>query len=547
MLDSLAMRARLPFFLVAVFSANCSSGTAARPACTPGQTQACLGPSSCSGAQFCLGSGAAYSACDCGGADAGTSHSASDAGERFDAGGDPDASGGGTTRFEGSFVITNREDVATIAPYAEITGDLRVEAPGLTRCELPALRRVGGRLVIESNPSLLDVELPRLEHVVGEVALHGNDALGSIGLPNLAAVEGALWAADNTRLSVLTLPRLAEVGGDVTVTGNALLVDVVLTALTTVGGNFLVADNVALTELSALALRSVSGDLTVRGVVLAAVRVTAVTNVGGSVEVTGPVDSADLTSLRTIGGEFVVAGTRLTDLQFVSALEAAPVVRLTSNPRLARVDRLRAISLSSLNVQMCGALLNVALLATTLDDVYIVNNDALTSFEAPALTTVARNLRIGGSPQLATIELPELRSARGVDFVALGALARLDLPRLGSASGFNITDCPRIETIDLPSLRAVDGDFQIFRNATISAFSAARLESIEQAFSVEANPALADFTLPALRHIGRGMWVIDNTSLPTCRANELRDQVAMAAGLGATVIIRGNDDAGGCN
>jgi hypothetical protein len=34
--------------------------------CTPGATQACVGPGACSGGQVCLDSGKAYGACDCG-------------------------------------------------------------------------------------------------------------------------------------------------------------------------------------------------------------------------------------------------------------------------------------------------------------------------------------------------------------------------------------------------------------------------------------------------------------------------------------------------
>jgi len=37
--------------------------------CTPGTTQACVGPGACSGGQVCLESGQAYGACDCGDAE----------------------------------------------------------------------------------------------------------------------------------------------------------------------------------------------------------------------------------------------------------------------------------------------------------------------------------------------------------------------------------------------------------------------------------------------------------------------------------------------
>src|SRR5690606_360393 len=36
--------------------------------CIPGETQACLGPGACSGAQACLSQGQGFGPCDCGGA-----------------------------------------------------------------------------------------------------------------------------------------------------------------------------------------------------------------------------------------------------------------------------------------------------------------------------------------------------------------------------------------------------------------------------------------------------------------------------------------------
>lgn len=50
--------------------------------CTPGQTQVCLGPGRCDGAQACLSDGSGYSACDCGSA------SLPDGGFEADAGSD---------------------------------------------------------------------------------------------------------------------------------------------------------------------------------------------------------------------------------------------------------------------------------------------------------------------------------------------------------------------------------------------------------------------------------------------------------------------------
>ncbi len=41
---------------------------ATTPGCTPGSTQACVGPGGCQGGQFCVDDGTRYSPCDCGSA-----------------------------------------------------------------------------------------------------------------------------------------------------------------------------------------------------------------------------------------------------------------------------------------------------------------------------------------------------------------------------------------------------------------------------------------------------------------------------------------------
>jgi hypothetical protein len=67
------------------------------PECTPGVTQACLGPGACSGAQACRSDGSGWGACDCGGSDgsAGEAGSGGQAGEgqAGDSGGQAGAAG----------------------------------------------------------------------------------------------------------------------------------------------------------------------------------------------------------------------------------------------------------------------------------------------------------------------------------------------------------------------------------------------------------------------------------------------------------------------
>ena len=47
-------------------SSDAATASAARPLCTPGATQTCLGPGACAGAQACRADGAGFMPCDCG-------------------------------------------------------------------------------------------------------------------------------------------------------------------------------------------------------------------------------------------------------------------------------------------------------------------------------------------------------------------------------------------------------------------------------------------------------------------------------------------------
>jgi hypothetical protein len=48
--------------------ASPAAATAGQRVCTPGASQACVGPGGCQGGQACLVDGAAFGPCDCGGA-----------------------------------------------------------------------------------------------------------------------------------------------------------------------------------------------------------------------------------------------------------------------------------------------------------------------------------------------------------------------------------------------------------------------------------------------------------------------------------------------
>jgi hypothetical protein len=94
--------------------------------------------------------------------------------------------------LQGSFAIQNTIDVASLTPYSEITGDLVLNAAGITSISLPNLCKVDG-FVHGTAANLITLDLPALTSVSG---LGGNggglqvlnlDALTNLNAPSLAS------------------------------------------------------------------------------------------------------------------------------------------------------------------------------------------------------------------------------------------------------------------------------------------------------------------------------------------------------------------------
>lgn len=222
------------------------------------------GPSGDGGAAE--GDGAA--ALDLGGRDVGADGGTADVGVR-------DGSVGGPV-FQGSFVLTNQIDLATIAGYAEITGDLSIAAPGMIDISLPNLEVIGGHLTVIDNPDLVTLDLLHLRTVGAELKIYEAPALVTLSLPALERVgesvliglTAGLTARTNQALERLELPELREVGGELQIRQNGPtvfqlpvattgLLHVALPKLRTVGYGLELVDNLRLATFELSSLSSV--------------------------------------------------------------------------------------------------------------------------------------------------------------------------------------------------------------------------------------------------------------------------------------------------
>jgi len=106
----------------------------------------------------------------------------------------------------------------------EVLGDLTIgPSVGLDTVSLPALRGVGGALVIVSNGSLRMLVLPALEHA-RRIAIEANNALEVIDLRALQTVDDELAIAANPVLVRVDAAALAQ-AKSARIEGNPHLVD----------------------------------------------------------------------------------------------------------------------------------------------------------------------------------------------------------------------------------------------------------------------------------------------------------------------------------
>lgn len=277
----------------------------------------------------------------------------------------------GPSVLEGSVLIQNDEDILRVACYTTITGNLTIDAPGLTTLVLPALTTIGGDLT-SGTVTLTSIGLPSLTRVGGELTLYNMaESIAHIDLSALVEVSGALTfygAGTNPGLSVL-----ASVGGTLTMHMSAVegaYID--LPSLTTVLGDL---DLRGATDINLPQLALIQGSL--------------------------PVDTRTLVSLNLPNlvtvGELAVLGEgglgAIVDIKLPSLSNVLGGLDITDNPSLVELD------LQALTTIGEGGGMPVGYLDIT-------NNDVLTSIDLPAFT--AGTVVIRDNDALVSINLPSL-------------------------------------------------------------------------------------------------------------------------------------------
>ena len=198
-------------------------------------------------------------------------------------------------------------------------------------------------------------------------------------------------------------------------------------------------------------------------------------------------------------------------------------------------------------------LADLARLESVGGDLRIFGNAALT-----ALAGLEGLIRIGGTLEIITNQ--ELASLSGLDNLQeLGGdlyldnnILLCDLSGLGSLTALGgslrIYNSPTLDRLPgLGALTAVQGDLELRENQWLSDLTGLEgVTSVGGTVLIYGNPRLVNLhALGSLASVGGDLTVVDNTGLPRCEAEWLRDSIGLQNVVGL-VAINGNDPRGVC-
>jgi hypothetical protein len=191
--------------------------------------------------------------------------------------------GGCSGVYDGDFDILTVADVATLAPYCEVTGNVRYFPQDPADLVLPNLQRIDGDFHGQPTAMLLkSIHLPALTHVHSFLVEPASPELAVIELPSLAEIDGDFVVAMG-QVPAVSLPALHAVGGSFTAYGSTAIIDA--PGLASIGGALRIAN----TAFKAPALTTVGGVLDFASAQAQSLDLPALTSVGATL---GPLDAA---------------------------------------------------------------------------------------------------------------------------------------------------------------------------------------------------------------------------------------------------------------
>lgn len=355
------------------------------------------------------------------------------------------------TAINGSVVVHDSDDLRRLRRCTQISGDLRIEAPGLsTLSDLEQLTTIGGQLIVQGG-AFDTVRLPALTRVTGALRIAESPALVTVDLSQLTQTGGLSIDAAQGQLTTVTLPRLSTVGGGLAITAPRLTtLDLSQLGSTTGDLTLTGGDDAGLTAVDLPRLASVGRSLAIRQLpaLLSVSAPLLATSHGVALESLGPTRTTPTTTVK-----LQLSLPALTQVDGPLALESLPSLDRLSLPVLQRVEGPLALRQLGTPRAVVQGRLRV--------------NDNVLQLSLPALTRVGGDLLLEELPTLHDLSaagdglaLPLLQTVVGV--VTLDTLGAslfssaldLTLPALTTARSLKMSGCLAF-ALKLPALTAL--------------------------------------------------------------------------------------------
>lgn len=414
---------------------------------------------------------------------------------------------------------------------------------------------VGEFVIVDNNPFLQDLAgFSSLPGTNGQLRIQANNSLTTLyGLHNIIGVRGNLGVLDNPSLSdTSALAGIQRVGGDVLWQNNPAVFSLDLWALQTIDGFLFIVDMPSVQNLDDLfGLIGINTHLFIWNTGLA--------NIDG------------LLDLQFLGGDiWIQDNANLSNIDgLLSLQESFGLVRIDQNPGLvdaSGLDNLQTISgglslwgnanLSNMSLgslDSVGEFLRIGFSSlgsipptpvhTIGEDLLIFNNDGLVDVSGfAALETIGGRLYMRENPALQTMDFPALTQVfdrvQFIDNDALNSLVGLSNVQLAQAVNIRENDA-LVNVSGLSGLTQVPGMFKIVDNGILLNLTGINaLTQVGGELDIRDNPNLQNILgLQGLDVVGSNVTISGNTTLPTCTAQGLVDQLSF---IGGATDVSGN-------
>jgi hypothetical protein len=449
---------------------------------------------------------------------------------------------GGET-LNGSFIVRNDIDVATLSRYSVITGDLTIDQ-GLSTVSLPTLTKVNGTIKAEMISTLERVEMPALRST-GGLRFYRNPKLSGVSFDCVAST-GPIRVEGNALMKTLVLPSLTTAGHELVVEfASPSLIDLPRLGETS-GLIHLYATTIRLPSLKRGAdfRFGIGSDLDlsnmveVKGMSIVATGSVKVT-LNPSLNVIQTVAEGDLVFQGNAGGQLTIVGLETAEDMWIYGavhlpdLRSAGLLRLVSTagnaPSLPKLGEITGVSTVELVADLTLPGLRQA------QDLSICTYGPA-RFAAPELTS-ARTVSLCGRrltdlgpapPTELNVSLPKLAKVAQLSIEA--SEATIDLSGLGEVGAGGVTlifskavSMPGVTAgLSLPALKTVGGSLKVFNSGTLN-LQLGALMSVGGAFEIQ-QPMSGAVEASMLQSLGGRLFVWDQSGAfcSFCRSTQAR-------------------------